>query len=75
MSLNKIVDRFVVNLLKFRMQFKDILTILVLNYRDLSFITLYFVVPGISVPKNKLEEDLSQNCWNTGYWLRTYLHF
>ena len=62
MSLNKIVDRFVVNLLKFRMQFKDILTILVLNYRDVSFITLYFVVPGISVPKNKLEEDLSQNC-------------
>ena len=62
MSLNKIVDRFVANLLKFRMQFKDILTILVLNYRDASFITLYFVVPGISVPKNKLEEDLSQNC-------------
>ena len=31
--------------------FKDILTYKVLDYRDAPFITLYFVVLGISIPK------------------------
>ena len=33
--------------------FKDILTFLGLNYGDASLITLYFVVLGINVPKNR----------------------
>ena len=31
--------------------YKDILTFLGLDYRDAWFITLYFVVLGISIPK------------------------
>ena len=31
--------------------FKDILIFLGLDYRDASLITLYFVGPGISIPK------------------------
>ena len=41
----------VTKLLKFRILFKDILTFLGLDYRVALLIILYFVVPGISIPK------------------------
>ena len=50
-SRNNIVSKFVENLLKYRIMFKDILTFLGFDYRDDSLITLYFVVLGISIPK------------------------
>ena len=50
-SRNKIGNKFVEKLLKYSIMFKDILTFLVLYYRDASFVTLYFVVLGISIPK------------------------
>ena len=49
-SRNKIVEK----LLKYRIMFKDILTFLGLDYRNASLITLYFVVPGIIIPKTGL---------------------
>ena len=39
--------------------FKDILTCLVLDYRDASLITLYFVVLGISIKKSDQSEYIS----------------
>ena len=50
-SRNKIVSKFGQKLLKYRIIFKDILTLLGLDYRDASPITLYFVVPGIIIQK------------------------
>ena len=50
-SLNKILSKIVEKLLKYRRVFKDILTILGLDYRDASLITLYFVVLVISISK------------------------
>ena len=47
----KIARKFVEKLLKYRIMFKDNLISLVLDYRDASLITLYFVVLGISIPK------------------------
>ena len=38
-------------LLKYRIMFKDIFTFLGFDYRDVSLITWYFVVPGISILK------------------------
>ena len=48
-SRNKIVSKFVEN--KYRIEFKDKLTFLGLDYRDALLITLYLVVVGISIPK------------------------
>ncbi len=42
-SRNKIVSRFGQKLLKYKIIFKDILTLLALDYRDASPITLYLV--------------------------------
>ena len=39
------------------MIFKDILTLLGLDYRDASPTTLYFVVPGIIIQKIKKSDD------------------
>ena len=50
-SRNKIVSKFVAKLLKYRIMFKDILTCLLLDYRDALLITMYFVDLGISNPK------------------------
>ena len=50
-SLNKILSKFVVKLLNYRILFKDTLTFLGLDYRDALLITLYLVVIGISIPK------------------------
>ena len=50
-SRNKIVSKLGQKLRKYRIIFKDILTLLVLDYRDASRITLYFVVQGIIIPK------------------------
>ena len=47
----KIVSKFVKKLLKNRIMLMDILTFLGLDYRVASPIILYFVVPGISIPK------------------------
>ena len=54
LKLNKIVSKFVAKLIKYMILFKDILTLLGLDYRDASLITLYLVVIiGISIPKNQ----------------------
>ena len=51
-SRNKIVSKFVeIFLKKYRIMFKDILTLLGLDYRDASLIKIYFVVIGIRIPK------------------------
>ena len=47
----QIVYKFVRKLLKYMILFKDILTFLLLDYRDASLIILYLVVIGISTPK------------------------
>ena len=41
-------------LLKYRIQFKDILTFLEIDYRDVSLIILYLVVIGFFVSKNQM---------------------
>ena len=58
MSCYKIVSKFVAKLLKYRILFKNILTFLGLDYKDVSLITLYFVVigPRISKIKNQIEK-------------------
>ena len=43
------VSKFVAKLIKCMLQFKDILTFLGLDYRDVSFNTLYLIVIGISI--------------------------
>ena len=48
-SQSKIISKYVEKLLKYRILFEDILTFLELGYRDALLITLYFVVPGISI--------------------------
>ena len=48
-SGNKIASKYVTAL--YRILSKDILTSLVLDYRDYSIITFYFVVLGIIIPK------------------------
>ena len=53
-SLNKIVSKFVEKLVKYRIMLKDILTLLGLNNKDDSLITLYFVVLGIGILKIRL---------------------
>ena len=47
----KIISKFVEKLLKYRTMFKDILTFLGLDYTVALLIILYFVVPGINIPK------------------------
>ena len=56
-SQNKILNKFVENLLKYRIMFKDKLTFLGIYYRNASHITLYFVVQGISIPKSDQSDD------------------
>ena len=53
-SLNKNVSKFVAKLIKYSLLFKDILTFLVLDYRNASLKTLYLVVIGIRVSKIRL---------------------
>ena len=48
---NIIVSKFVEKLLKYRILFKNIPTLLGLYYRDASLMTLYFVILGSSIPK------------------------
>ena len=48
-SQSKIVSKFVAKLIKYMILFKDILTIIGLDYRDASLITSYLVVIGISI--------------------------
>ena len=48
---DKIIRKFVAKLLKYRILFKDILTFLILDYRDASLIILYLIVIGISNQK------------------------
>ena len=50
-SQSKIVSKFVVKFLRYRIMFMDILTLLGLDYRVALLIILYFVVLGISIPK------------------------
>ena len=47
---NKIISTFVEKLLRYRIMFKEIHTFLGLEFRDVSLITLFFVIPGISIP-------------------------
>ena len=49
-SFDKILNKFVAKLLKFRKLFKDILSSLGLDYRDALVIILYFAVLVISTP-------------------------
>ena len=48
---DKIIRKFVAKLLKYRILFKDILTFLILDYRDASLIILNLIVIGISNKK------------------------
>ncbi len=50
---SKIVSKSAEKLLKYMilLMFKDILTFLRLDYRDVLLIRMYFVVLGISIPK------------------------
>ena len=48
---NKIVSKIGQQLLEYRIFFKDMLTLLGLDYRDYRDITLYLVVPGIIIQK------------------------
>ena len=48
---DKIIRKFVAKLLNYRILFKDILTFLILDYRDASLIILYLIVIGISNQK------------------------
>ena len=50
-SCEKILRKFVAKLLKYRIPFKDILTFLGLDYRDVSLKILYLIVIVISLPK------------------------
>ena len=43
MSIYKILSKFVAKMIKYMLLFKDILTFLVIDYRDASLITLYLV--------------------------------
>ena len=49
--LYKIVSKFVAKLIKYMLLFKNILTFLVLDYRDASLTTLYLVVIGNNIQK------------------------
>ena len=51
LSFDKILNKFVAKLLKYRILFKDIQTFLILDYRDALLIILYFIVIGISNQK------------------------
>ena len=46
-----IVSIFVAKLIKYMILFRDILKFLGLDYRDVSLITLYLVVMGISIQR------------------------
>ena len=61
-SRNKIVSKFVAKLLKYRIMFKDILTCLLLDYRDALLLTMYFdfVVLGISNPKKYIVKKVKK---------------
>ena len=50
-SRSKIVRKFVRKTAGYRIIFMDILTFLGLDYRVASLIILFFVVPGINIPK------------------------
>ena len=54
---NKIVGKFVVKLLKYRIMIMDILTYLGLGYRDASLITLHLVVLGINIQKSDQSDN------------------
>ena len=67
-------------LLKYRIMFKDILTILGLDYRDATLITLYFFCPrnqnsknqinGISMSYKKLKINMfKMDVWTMTFWL------
>ena len=57
-SRNKIVSKFGQKLLKYRIIFKDILTLLGLEYRDALPLTLYLIVPGIIISKIRKSDDV-----------------
>ena len=50
-SFDIIIRKFVAKLLKYSILFKDILTLLGLDYRDASLIILYLIIIGISILK------------------------
>ena len=50
-SHNKFLRKYVEKLLKYRIMFKDIPTLLGFDYRITSLLMLYFVFMGISIPK------------------------
>ena len=54
---DKIRRKFDAKLLKYRILFKDILTFLILDYRDASLIILYLIVIGISNQKSDQSDD------------------
>ena len=54
---NKIVGKFVVKLVKYRIMIMDILTYLGLGYRDASLITLHLVVLGINIQKSDQSDN------------------
>ena len=56
-SCYKIVSKFVEKLLNYRIMLKDIFTFLVLDYRDASLITLYFVIQGIVFQKSDQSDN------------------
>ena len=59
----QIVYKFVPKLLKYKILFKDILTFLILDYRDASLKILNLVVIGIIVPKSfKKNNYIINNC-------------
>ena len=45
------MSKFVAKLREYMIQFKDILTFLGLDHKDVSLITLYLVVIGFSTPQ------------------------
>ena len=59
-SRSKIVSKFGQKMLEYWIIFKNILTLLGLDYRDASLITLYFVVPGISI-SNQSDYHIAKN--------------
>ena len=59
-SFDKIVRKFDAKLLKYRILFKDILTLLGFDYRDASPIILYFIVIEIIHQKtNESDDDIT----------------
>ena len=57
-SRNKFGSKIYQKLLKYRIIFKDILTLLGLEYRDALPLTLYLIVPGIIISKIRKSDDV-----------------